>query len=198
MNSFIGTKKNLESIFTSSVLGSFSKEKILKSLKRFGITVSEPELTELLENSYSIEKAEKEIIEKYHPKPLVVSNLSNFIARYWELLFPDKWSAEMVIDMMLDPDFSFVPENYLDQFEEHIGLFKHIKELQESLEQLQESDLKTQFEKALLYWVPRMVNVYQEIEDYSDYAVDIFEELSEFIQNKYLKRKLKTIKNTIY
>jgi hypothetical protein len=166
----------------SDVLESFSKEKIMKSLKRFGITFSEIEFNKLITKSYSLEEVSSIIIEKFDPDPIIVSNLSRFIKKYWELKFPDKWPAELVIDTMNGLSMPIEQDEYMNHFKLHTDLFKYIKEINAPLQHSENLDLKILFEKSLIYWVPKFVNLFQELTCCPDNVLDIFLELRDFIK----------------
>ncbi len=182
MNCIIDVNMNLVTTFKYSVLESFSKEKILKSLKKFGIVITESELNELIMKHCSLTEVMNIIIERFNPKPIVVSNLQRFIGKYWELTVPEKWSAEEIIDTMNGLRLPLEPEEYMMYFKYYCDLFKHIKEIDEPLRKSKNSDLKNQYEKSLMYWEPKFINLYQEMNRYPGDAWDIFLELCDFLK----------------
>lgn len=182
MTNTTAVNSNLEAIIKSDVLESFTKEKILKSLKRFGIPLSETEFNELITKSCSLEEVSNGLIEKFKPKTIIVTNLARFIEKYWELVFPDYWPAELVIDSMNELSITLEPEEDIANFKLQSDVFKHIKAIYGPLQESKISDLKTQFEKSLLYWIPKIINLYEEIDKYPDGAWEMFLELSDFIK----------------
>jgi hypothetical protein len=72
----------LLSNFSDSSLDSFSYQKILKSLNKFDIHVTNTDLDKLILESYSVDQIVDILHNKYNPSDLVSSNLPRFVDKY--------------------------------------------------------------------------------------------------------------------
>lgn len=68
--------------FSDSSLDSFSYQKILKSLNKFDIHVTNTDLDKLILESYSVDQIVDILHNKYNPSDLVSSNLPRFVDKY--------------------------------------------------------------------------------------------------------------------
>ena len=173
----------------------------MKSLKKFGVNISESELNELIANSYSLHEVTDFLIKKFNLKSLISSNLPRFISCYWELMFHDKWPIEMIIDMMNEARIPILDEEYQEYFTRYTDLFNHAKELFFNLQLLKNSDLRSDFKESFSKWLTKFLIFFQKIIPFPQEQMDLFLELSAFIKqnphfsatestNSFLKSKL--------
>ncbi len=197
----------MTTLTSSSPVYFFSSEKILKSLKRFNITVSKIDLDNLIKDSYSVQQVTAYLIRRFNPTDLIALNLYKFIEQYWEKNFSFHWPIEKIIQEMIPPLLEEDEEEERPlSFGTSSELFYRILSLETKMDFQSELDNKTDFYKELVLWIPKFLQSFQNLDiDYKNQDIwTSYADIESFISKYFTQFKngefihsLKFIKATL-
>lgn len=169
-------------IFDSIVLAEFSSDKIIKFLHRYKINVSSTELDEIIKNSYSTEQVKDQLLASNPSSRIIMNNLERFVARYWELNFPDKLSIEKIFfeitkDFIDKMDFKSLGK-VLVKFAESFARFKALM-----TNNTTKDEIINRYSMFLKNWFISYLLVFYNVSVHSELVINAFESFESFLKD---------------
>ncbi len=173
----------MSSEYTFDILDEFPSEKILKLFQRFKIDITDDELNNLINDSYSISQILDYLHDKYRVSGIIKDNLHRYIIRYWNITYPNKPYLENLTEeinkTLLDKELKKSKEKL---FSKLLELFTKITSFSIKIKNREEFIKFDNFYISCKSWLLKTLSIIFELKTYPENILDIINDFEVFME----------------